>query len=84
MQLLALIRFNTPTLPRIMQLLALIGLNAFAAFTAEALSSSIVAWIQKRRPPPPPRLLYAPAPRAPAGSGANPGVGGGGSSRGGS
>ena len=43
-----------------MQLLALIGINAVAAFTVEAASGMLVALIRKHRPPPPLELKYAP------------------------
>ena len=40
------------------QLLALMGLNAFAAFLMESLSGGVVALIRKYRPVPPVQLLY--------------------------
>jgi len=45
-------------------LLALMGLNAVAAFAAEALSGGVVALIQRYRPPPPVQLLFTTPPRS--------------------
>ena len=50
------------------QLLALIGLNAVAAFAAEALSGGLVALIQRHRRPPVVELLYTSPPRSHEGS----------------
>ena len=46
------------------QLLALMGLNAIAAFAAESLSGGLVALILSFRPPPIVQLLYTSPPKS--------------------